>query len=159
MRNPFSILRGTYLRLVALDPILLSGELCYDTDRKILKIGDGTTKWSLLPTITMGYSEVTGTTQACSNGMRYGANNVGLVTLTLPATAPVGMRIEVYGVGAGGWKLAQNALQTIRVGSSASTVGITGYISGAQGSTVELICTTANTGWMVTYSSGTITVA
>ena len=158
MRNPFSVLRGTYLRWLAVNPILNSGEFGYDTDRKILKIGDGTSTWALLQCITMAYQEVTGTTQTCYNGVRYGANNVGLVTFTLPVSAPVGMKIEIYGVGAGGWKLAQNALQAIRVGSSLSTTGITGYISGAQGSSVELMCVTANTGWMVTYLQGTITV-
>jgi hypothetical protein len=158
MRNPFSVLRGTYARWLAVNPILNAGEFGYDTDRKILKIGDGTSTWTLLQCVTMAYQEITGTTQACVNGVRYGANNSGLVTLTLPASAPIGMKIEIYGVGAGGWQLAQNALQSTRVGTSVSTVGITGYISGVQGSSVELMCVTANTGWMVTYSLGTITV-
>ena len=38
----------------ALNPILLAGEPGYDTTNKILKIGDGITTWSLLPSISGG---------------------------------------------------------------------------------------------------------
>jgi len=159
MRNPFSVLRGTYARWLAANPVLNSGEFGYDTDRKLLKIGDGVTAWASLPTITMAYQEVTGTTQACVNGMRYGPNNVGLVTLTLPTTAPVGMRLAIIGVGAGGWKLAQNALQLVHVGGGVSTTGVTGYITSSNRyDCIELTCTVANTEWTATSVIGTLTV-
>ena len=43
-------------------------------------------------------------------------NNSAQVTITLPATPALGDIVEVSGVGAGGWKVAQNAGQSIQVG-------------------------------------------
>lgn len=97
-------------------------------------------------------SEVTGTTQAMVVGRSYIANNASRVTLTLPATSAVGDRVEIVGKGAGGWRINQNAGQNILCG-----FGLGGTIIGTNGglqstsavSTVELVCTTANTTWTV----------
>ena len=43
----------------------------------------------------------------------YLADNVDQVTITLPANPTIGDVIQVTGVGAGGWKIAQNAGQTM----------------------------------------------
>lgn len=98
----------------------------------------------------IGWTEVTGTTQAMAADSAYVANNAGLVTLTLPATAAFGTAIVVLGKGAGGWSIAQNAGQTIHVGSMASTVGVGGSVSSTnQWDSISLICVTANTTWSI----------
>lgn len=54
-------------------------------------------------------------------------NGAGLVTLTLPTSAKLGDTYEIAGYSAGGWKVAQNALQSIQFSSSGTTAGVTGY--------------------------------
>lgn len=96
----------------------------------------------------IGWTEVTGTTQAMVADSAYVANNAGLVTLTLPSTAAFGTAIVVLGKGAGGWRIAQNGGQNIQVGSSTSTVGAGGSISSTnQWDSISMICVTANTTW------------
>ncbi len=105
------------------------------------------------------WNEETGTsaTMAVDNG--YIANNGGLVTLTLPTTAAVGSIVRVAGKGAGGWRIAQNAGETINFGSSPTTPGAGGYLEFTnQFDAVELVCITANTDWNVLSSVGNITV-
>lgn len=110
-----------------------------------------------------GYSwtEVTGTSQAMAVNNGYIANNAGLVTLTLPATASVGDTVTVQGKGAGLFRIAQNAGQTIHFGSSDTTTGAGGYLEATQRyDSVELLCITANTDWAVyTAPQGVLTVA
>lgn len=107
----------------------------------------------------MAWAEVTGTSQAAAVNWGYITNNVAEVTVTLPTTAAIGKRVAVIGKGTGGWKIAQNAGQTIFTSGTSTTPGVGGYISNDQDSTsVELICTTANTVWTVRNISGTVTV-
>jgi hypothetical protein len=110
-----------------------------------------------VPGWAVEYSEITGTSGNMTYNKKYGANNAGLVTLTLPSTAAVGEKLGVIGVGAGGWKIAQNAGQSIRFGATVTTPGTGGSVSGDQGETVEIVCVVANTTWIVSYSSGTLT--
>lgn len=96
----------------------------------------------------IGWTEVTTTTQAMAADNGYVANNAGLVTLTLPATAAFGTAISVVGKGAGGWLIAQNASQVIQVGSVGSTAGVGGSVASSNRyDSIDLICTTANTVW------------
>lgn len=95
-----------------------------------------------------GFIEVTGTSQAMLPDGGYVANNVGLVTLTLPAIAPFGTTISIVGKGAGGWRIAQNAGQTINIGNSVTSTGITGSVSSTDRTdAIYLLCITANTVW------------
>jgi len=95
-----------------------------------------------------GWTDVTGISQAMVADGGYVADNAGLVTLTLPATAAFGTSINVVGKGSGGWTIAQNAGQSIHMGSSSSTVGAGGSISSTnQFDSVCLVCITANTTW------------
>lgn len=91
----------------------------------------------------------------------YICNKAGLLTLTLPAVAAVGDTISVTGKNIPvGWRVAQNAGQTIHLGAAATTTGVAGYIESTQLYDVaELVCVTANTDWAVAYSVGSITVA
>lgn len=105
------------------------------------------------------WNEETGTSanMAVDNG--YIANNAALVTLTLPDTAAVGSVVRVAGKGAGGWRIAQNAGETIRFSSQSTTTGVGGYLEFTQQyDAVELVCITANTDWVVISSVGNITV-
>lgn len=103
--------------------------------------------------------EVTGTSQAAAVNRGYITNNAALVTVTLPATASVGDTAEVGGKSAVGWKLAQNASQVIHFGTSNTTTGTGGSLASTQRyDTVKLVCITANTDWLVTYSIGNLTV-
>lgn len=99
--------------------------------------------------------DVTGTSQAMAVNKAYVANNAAEVTLTLPAAASFGDMIIIVGKGAGGWKVAQNASQTIYFGKVATTTGITGEItSDHQRDTMALMCVTANNDWQSIYSIG-----
>lgn len=110
-----------------------------------------------------GYSwtEVTGVSQNMDVNNGYVANNAGLVTLTLPATANIGDSVIVQGKGAGLFKIAQNAGQTIHFGSSDTTTGAGGSLTATNRyDSIELLCITTNTDWAVlTGPQGTFTVA
>ena len=106
------------------------------------------------------WTEVTGTSQAADVNNGYIGNNAGLVTVTLPDTAALGSVVRVVGKGAGKWKIAQNAGETIYFGSSTTTTGATGYLQAtAVYDCIYLLCTVANTDWTVMSSMGNITVA
>lgn len=108
----------------------------------------------------LAWAEVTGTTQVAGVNWGYITNNVGLVTVTLPSTCALGKRIAIIGKGAGGWKIAQNAGQTIHFLASNTTTGVTGYLASTQQyDCVEIICTTANTDFVVRTSTGNLTIA
>lgn len=47
------IRRGTAAEWTASDPILAEGEPGFETDTNTFKIGDGTTHWSALPSLTL----------------------------------------------------------------------------------------------------------
>lgn len=98
---------------------------------------------------TSNWVVVSGTTQTIAVDTSYIANNAGLVTFTLPATSNVGDEFIVNGLGAGGWKIAQNAGQNIRIGSSVTTTGTGGSINSTnQFDSAAFVCVVANTTWM-----------
>ena len=88
---------------------------------------------------TLRWQAVAGTSQAATGNTGYLLANAALVTLTLPATPNVGDMVRVLGTGAGGWVIAQNAGQQIRLGPAASTVGAAGSASGDQWEALELV--------------------
>lgn len=99
---------------------------------------------------TSSWTVVTGTSQAMAVDSGYISNNAGLVTLTLPTTAAVGSTIQVQGLGAGGWQIAQNASQLIHIGSSVTTTGATGFLASTnQYDSITVLCVVANTTWTV----------
>lgn len=108
------------------------------------------------------WTDVTGTSQAMAVSNGYLADNVALVTLTLPSTAPQFSVMAVVGSGSGGWKIAQNAGQRIILGSSGTTVGVTGFISSTNANDcVYLLATVggSSTLWTITNSVGNITIS
>lgn len=103
--------------------------------------------------------DVTGTSQAMAVNTGYISDNVALVTMTLPSTAAQGTVLRVCGSAAGGWKIAQNALQNINVGNQVSTTGTGGSVaSTSQYDTIELLCTVANTTWVAISGWGNLSV-
>jgi hypothetical protein len=91
----------------------------------------------------------------------YIANKAGALTFTLPAACAVGKTFRFTGINtATGWKIAQNAGQTIYFGATATTTGAAGYLqSTAIRDSVELVCVVADTDFNVVSSIGNITVA
>lgn len=99
--------------------------------------------------------EVTGTTQTMAVNTAYIANNAGLVTLTLPATAALGDRLYVTAKGAGLFRIAQNSGQQIHFLDVSTTSGATGFLDATERySAIELQCITANNEFVVVDASG-----
>lgn len=111
-------------------------------------VGGGIT-WSTV-TVDAGATVNTGTV----------ANKAGLLTMTLPATSAVGDVVAITGINTAlGWKIAQNAGNTIHFGTSTTTPGAGGSLaSTAIYDTVYLVCVTTNALWTVVSSIGNITV-
>lgn len=98
----------------------------------------------------IGWVEVSGTSQAMAADTGYVTSNVGLVTLTLPATAAFGTALNVIGKGSGGWIIAQNAGQNIQIGTLSSTIGVGGSVASTNfHDSLQLLCTTADTTWTI----------
>ena len=101
---------------------------------------------------------VTGTSQAISPNNGYVADNGGGVTLSLPTVCPFGSVIGVTGIMSAGWTITQSAGQMIQIGDVATTIGVGGSLASTQiGDSVTMVCTTANTNFLVFSSMGNIT--
>jgi hypothetical protein len=75
---------------------------------------------------TVSWQTVSGTSQQAQPNTGYIVNNFAQVTITLPTSPNAGDIVRVSGVGAGGWKIAQNSGQFIIVGNVAAlNVGTT----------------------------------
>lgn len=126
---------------------------------KVLQTDGTNTSWQ---TVAGGSSfattEVTAISATITVGSDYNtyiANNASLVTLTLPTTCAIGKIIKIVGKGAGGWRIAQSAGQQVIHGTVSSTSGATGTTSSTQQyDSVEVICITANTLFVVSSSQG-----
>lgn len=106
--------------------------------------------WQAASFTGLSWSTVTGTTQAAAVNNGYIANNAGAVTVTLPATAAIGSVVIIKGLGAGGWVMAANSGQTIRIGNqTTSTAG--SLTSANQFDTIQVTCVVANTTWSADY--------
>lgn len=126
-----------------------------------VNIANGAGSITISSTGNVTWNEVTGTSQAAAVNNGYVCNNASLVTVTLPDTAAFGSIVRIAGKGDGGWKVAQNAGETIYWDeSTATTTGATGYLQSTDDyNYIELLCITADTDWLVTSVKGNITVA
>lgn len=103
---------------------------------------------------------VSGTSQAMAVETSYSTQNAALTTFTLPATAAAGTFMSIYGYGAGGWTIAQNAGQSIQLGSAVSTVGVTGSISSTLASDqILMLCVVDDNTWVASCPTGNLSVA
>lgn len=99
---------------------------------------------------TVPWTVVTGASQSMAVNNGYVANHSTLCTLTLPSTAVVGNVIYLQGLGAGLFKIGQNASQYINFGNTTTTTGTGGYLeSNDQFDSLTLVCVVANDGWCV----------
>lgn len=124
--------------------------------------GANTIDLSVAPSSSFTWNVETGASvnMAVNNG--YIANrSAATLAALLPATAAVGDVVRVTGIdNATGWRITQNAGQTIHLGTSATTTGVAGYLeSTAIRDSVELVCVIANTTWNALSIVGNITVA
>jgi len=106
------------------------------------------------------WTEVTGTSQAAAVNNGYIASNAAQVDITLPDTAALGSVIRVVGKGSGGWKISQNAGESIIWDeNNSTTVGVGGSIESTDDyDTIEILCTVANTTWTVLSSKGNLNI-
>lgn len=104
------------------------------------------------------WQQVPGAAQAMVRMNGYIANNAGMTVCTLPALAAIGDTFAVTGMNNDfGWRIAQNAGQTIYFGEVATTTGITGYLQSTKTrDLVYLVCTNTNTDFQVVTSIGNI---
>ena len=94
---------------------------------------------------------------AVNNG--YVCTSGAALSFSLPATSAVGEMISLSLDGSTSWTITQGAGQSIRIGASATTPGVGGSLaSAAQGDTVTMVCSIADTRWVVVSEIGTITV-
>ena len=104
---------------------------------------------------------VSGTSQAMLSEQMYIANSASLTTFTLPITSAVGDVIKILGsaLNSGGWKVTYTTGQIIwgPAGSSTITTG-NAASAAAAAQAVTLTCVVANTTWVITGNSGTITL-
>lgn len=104
---------------------------------------------------------VAGTSQAMLPNHTYIANSASLTTFTLPATSSVGDILQVTGsaLNTGGWKVTYTTGQIIW-GPAGSTTITTGNAAsaGAAAQSFTMTCVVANTTWVITANSGTITL-
>lgn len=122
-----------------------------------ISVSNGAGSITIASNGAQAWVDVTGTSAAMAIDTGYVADNAGLVTLTLPATAAFGSMIRVTGKGTGGWLIAQNAGQTIFFGTATTTPGVGGSLASTQiRDSVSLVCVTANNDWNVISSIGNI---
>lgn len=107
----------------------------------------------------IGWTNVTSTTLTMVADNGYVIDSASLCTATLPTTAALGQAISIIGL-TGGWQVAQNAGQSIIMGSVTSTVGTGGGIASTNiHDSINLICVVANTTFALTGGpQGNITV-
>lgn len=122
-----------------------------------LVVNQGLPAWAS-PSV-IAWQIVTGTAQAAAANSGYLMNAATLSTITLPATAALGSILEIVGMGAGGWRLAQAAGQQVVFGSLSNTAGAGGQLNSThQRDAIRLVCITADTTWQVISSVGNIDV-
>jgi hypothetical protein len=86
------------------------------------------------------------------------ATPANLLTITLPATAAVGDRVEIVGNTAGMWSLVAATGDTIKVIGATTSAG--GSVSATvQYDCIEVVCTVADTTWVACKSMGNLTIA
>lgn len=105
------------------------------------------------------WTEETTTSRTMAVNNAYIANNAGLVTFTLPTTAAIGSVFYIQNKGAGLFKIAQNASQSIRFGGSTTTSGTGGSLTiTARDDWLYVVCITADTLFVATGSGATTIV-
>lgn len=121
-----------------------------DSNFKLSSSNIGITQW-VTATISL--------TAAVNTGYVVDIAIPGLLTITLPATSQLGDIIEITGLSAGGWTIAQaDAADIIHYGNQSSTLGVGGSISSTHRyDSIKLVCYTDHK-WKVLSSVGVLLV-
>ena len=117
--------------------------------------------WATPPIADLPWSVVTSATQTMVADNGYISNAAsGRVAYTLPSTAAVGTILRVTGLAGGsGWSVAQNASQSIQMGSSQTISGVSGSLASTDNNdSVHLVCAVADLTWVCISSMGNITI-
>lgn len=139
--DPVALAAGT-------DDYVLTADSAQASGLKWAAVGGGLT-----------WVEETTTSRSASVNEAIITNNASLVTVTLPTTAAVGDQLRVVGLGAGGFKIGQNASEIIHFLGTDTTTGTGGSLaSTTRYDAVELVCVVANNEWVVISSVGNITI-
>lgn len=89
----------------------------------------------------------------------YIVNTSGSVILTLPSVAPRGSVFRIINNSGGSIIIAQNAGNIIRLGSTTTTSGTSGsLVSTGYGDNLEIVCTIANSTFVVCGPVGNFTL-
>lgn len=118
----------------------------------------GTLSFASFGNYSFTWNDQTTTPQTLAVQNGYIADNAGLVTFNMPATVALGSVIRIAGKGAGGWLVQMNTGQVANMGSS-PTSSAGSLASTNRYDSIELLCVTANTTFVVISSMGNITVA
>jgi hypothetical protein len=105
---------------------------------------------------------VAGATQAMTSNHSYIANDSAQTTFTLPTSSAVGDIIQIIGssLNTGGWTVTYTTNQIIWGPSGHSTLTSGAATSASAAAQVmTIVCTVANTIWVITSNSGTITLS
>ena len=145
---------------------LVVGSTTADPVAATLTAGSGISVTNAAGSITItstgsgiAWTDVTGTTQAMAINNGYVANNASLVTLTLPDTAVVGSAVQVAGLGAGLFRVAVNAGETIHFGNQDCTQSTGTVTATHRYDAIELVCVVDSVEWSVIESVGNFTIA
>jgi hypothetical protein len=116
------------------------------------------TQWQA-PASAFTWMDVTSGTQAMAVNTGYTVDNgASLVTFILPVTAAYGTLSQVVGISSGGWSIAQNAGQNIKIGAVSTMTGTGGSLSSTIPSDqVQLLCVVADTTWVAIAPSASLT--
>jgi hypothetical protein len=83
----------------------------------------------------------------------------GTLSLALPSTSSLGDVIVITLNGGTSWTITQAAGQSIRIGNVTTTTGTGGNVgSSAQGDSITMVCTTANTTWAAYAIQGNLSI-
>ena len=121
-------------------------------------VANGSGSITISATNSVGWTDVSGTTQAAVANTGYIISNASQTTVTIPATVVEGAVFGVQGKGAAGWILQMNTGQTLHFGSAA-TSSAGSLTSTNQWDSVQIVCVTSNTTFAVLSAVGNLTVA
>ena len=136
-------------------PLILS----VGTNGQVLTAASGEATGLVWASLTdqLAWSVVTEDTAGAVNNGYITNDAVDLCTISLPATAAVGDRIKIIGMHANGWAISISAGDTVYFGTISAAGAGGSLASSATRDSIELVCTVADTDWVVVSAVGNIT--
>ena len=115
------------------------------TGKVLTSDSSGNATWGAANAPGLTTAAAASSTQAAAVNTIYYVTSSAACTVTLPATAAAGSIVGIVGYGAGGWILAPNSGQTIKLITVSASTSVT---SAEQYDTIQVMCTLANTTWV-----------